>query len=149
MLGAPSGRFELPGCTDEPLRANAGGKGYYVVAYDSAQRARLAAAFPTLPPADRVTLLSDSFLLASSGLQPMADHLGLLAALPQVRGSDRAALRAWLWPIGERWTRPCTTARCRRLCGRPVVRSSAPNWRVWAGNRWRAKTAKPAACAPR
>ena len=92
MLSASSGRFELPGCTDEPLRANAGGQGYYVVAYDSAQRARLAVAFPTLPPADRVALLSDSFLLASSGLQPMADHLGLLAALPQVQGSDRAAL---------------------------------------------------------
>jgi aminopeptidase N len=92
MLSAPSGRFELPGCTEEPLRANAGGLGFYVVAYDAAQRARLAAAFGTFPPADRVALLSDSFALASGGLQPMADHLTLLAALPQVQGSSREAL---------------------------------------------------------
>jgi len=92
MLKTASGRFELPGCPEEPLRANAGGLGYYVVAYDAAHRARLAAAFATLPPADRVALLSDSFALASSGLQPMVDHLRLLAALPEVQGSGRAVL---------------------------------------------------------
>ena len=92
MLSEASGRFELPGCTEEPLRANAGGLGYYVVAYDAAQRARLAAAFGTLPPADRVALLSDSFALASSGRQPMADHLALLARVPQVQDSSRAVL---------------------------------------------------------
>ncbi len=92
MLNDTAGRYELPGCLEAPLRANAGGLGYYVVAYDATQRARLAAAFSTLPPADRVALLSDSFALASSGRQPMVDHLALLAMVPQVSDSSRAVL---------------------------------------------------------
>ena len=81
-----------PGCDDAPLLANAGGAGYYRVDYDTALRARLAAAFTTLGPVDRVALLSDSFALVSAGRRPVAEHLALLARVPQVRDASRAAL---------------------------------------------------------
>jgi aminopeptidase N len=94
LLAGEAQRVALPGCDDRPLLANAGGQGYYRVEYDAGLRARLAAAFPRLSPGDRVALLSDSFALASAGRRPMADHLGLLAALPQVHDAGRAPLYA-------------------------------------------------------
>ncbi len=92
VLATEQASEQWPGCSDEPLRANAGGKGYYVVSYSPALRARLTAGFAALSPADRVTLVSDSFALASAGQQPMADHLNLLAALPLVDDASRPAL---------------------------------------------------------
>jgi aminopeptidase N len=92
VLDAEQASVPWPGCGDEPLRANAGGKGYYVVAYSPAMRARLTAGFAALSPADRVTLVSDSFALATAGRQPMADHLDLLASLPLVDDASRPAL---------------------------------------------------------
>jgi aminopeptidase N len=84
----------FPGCEPLPLLANAGGRGYYRVDYDAPLRARLASSFTTLAPTDRVALLADSYALASAGRYPMADHLTLLAALPQVKDTSRAALFA-------------------------------------------------------
>ena len=94
MLDGASLRAELPGCGAEPLRANAGGRGYYVVEYDKSLRERLGADFAALPPADRAVLLSDSFALANAGRQPMVAHLQLLLALPSVQDASRTALFA-------------------------------------------------------
>jgi len=91
MRGAEQ-RLELPGCNELPLRANAGGGGYYRVDYEPALRSRLVGAFATLPPGDRLALMSDSFALASAGRRPMADHLALVRALPQVHDASRSAL---------------------------------------------------------
>jgi aminopeptidase N len=82
----------LPGCESTPLRANAGGRGYYRTEYEPAMRAGLDAAFETLPAADQATLVSDSYALAGAGQRPMAEHLALLRRLPQVREPGRAAL---------------------------------------------------------
>jgi aminopeptidase N len=84
----------LPGCEPLPWLANAGGRGYYRVEYEPAARARIAAGFTTLAPADRVALLSDSYALASAGRRPMAEHLALLGAVAQVKDDSRAALFA-------------------------------------------------------
>jgi aminopeptidase N len=84
----------LPGCEPLPLVANAGGRGYYRVEYEPAARARIAADFTTLAPADRVALLSDSYALAQAGRRPMAEHLALLGAVAQVKDDSRAALFA-------------------------------------------------------
>lgn len=94
LMTRPEQTLTLPGCTPLPLLANAGGRGYYRVDADPGLRAGLAAAFATLAPADRVALLSDSNALAIAGRRPMAEHLGLLGALPQARDSSRAALYA-------------------------------------------------------
>ncbi len=82
------------GCEPLPLLANAGGRGYYRVDYDAVLRSRLASSFKTLTAADRVALLADSYALANAGRYPMAEHLALLSALPQVQDNSRAALFA-------------------------------------------------------
>jgi aminopeptidase N len=84
----------LPGCEPVPVVANAGGRGYYRVEYETAPRARLATSFAALAPADRVALLSDSYALANAGRRPMAEHLALLGAVAQVKDDSRAALFA-------------------------------------------------------
>ncbi len=92
MLDAARAETELPGCSDEPVLANAGGKGFYRVAYETPARAALVARFTGLPPADQVVLLSDTFALAQAGQLPMASYFSLLAALPGVQGTARATL---------------------------------------------------------
>ncbi len=92
VLDAARAETELPGCTDEPVLANAGGKGFYRVAYDAPALAALAARFTALQPADQVVLLSDTFALAQAGQLPMASYFSLLAALPGVQGAARATL---------------------------------------------------------
>ena len=46
------------------------GVGFYRVEYDAAQLRALAGRFARLAPADRVTLLSDTFALAQAGRVP-------------------------------------------------------------------------------
>jgi aminopeptidase N len=94
LMKEPEQTVMLPGCGPQPLVVNAGGRGYYRVDYEPAPRARLAAALATLAPPDRVALLSDSYALADAGRRPMAEHLALLGALPQVKDASRAALFA-------------------------------------------------------
>jgi aminopeptidase N len=93
MTGAQQ-TLTLPGCEPLPTLVNAGGRGYYRVDHEPSPRARLVAAFASLAPADRVALLSDSNALANAGQRPMAEHLALLGALPQVNDVSRAALFA-------------------------------------------------------
>jgi aminopeptidase N len=84
--------LDWPGCDQRPIWANAGGRGFYRVDLDAGLRERLAAAFTTLPPADRVAVLSDSFALAQAGRGSMDAHFALLARLPGVDDASRAAL---------------------------------------------------------
>lgn len=91
MRGATQ-ELRWPGCDDRPLLANAGGLGYYRVDADPALRQRLAESFTTLSPGDRVALVSDSFALARAGRRPLAEHFKLLAGIPGVKDSSRAAL---------------------------------------------------------
>ena len=85
-------RFDLPGCSEQALVANAGGIGYYRVRYDAAGAAALAQQFRQLAPVDQIGLLSDSFALAQAGEQPMARWFALVGQLPQVAGPARGPL---------------------------------------------------------
>ncbi len=82
----------LPGCKPEPLLVNAGGEGYYRVAYEGRQRAVLTQGFVAMAPPDRVTLLGDTFALAQAGRLPMADWFALVAQVPAVDDASRAVL---------------------------------------------------------
>jgi aminopeptidase N len=94
LLDAPERRFELPGCSDAALVVNAGGRGFYRVRYSDALRARLVERFASLPAADRVALVADSFALSQAGMQPLSRHFEWLAQLPRVTDSGRAPLYA-------------------------------------------------------
>lgn len=77
----------LPGCSAEPVRANAGGRGYYRVAYAPDAHAALRERFPSLPAADRVALLADTLALAQAG-----ERMAWLSLLPRVRDAGRVPL---------------------------------------------------------
>ncbi len=94
LLDAPERRFELPGCSEAALLANAGGRGFYRVQYDAASQRRLLEQFAALAAADRVALLSDRFALAQAGQAPLADYFALLAQLPTVMDAGRDPLYA-------------------------------------------------------
>ena len=82
----------LTGCRTEPLLVNAGGAGFYRVAYEPTHLAALQRAFADLSAPDQVTLLSDSFALAQAGRANLQDSFALLAQLPRIRGPGRAML---------------------------------------------------------
>jgi len=92
LLADAQASAALAGCSDEPVRANAGGLGYYRVAYEPAARAALHGRFAALPPADRVALLADTLALAQAGALPLGEGLRWLALLPQVRDAGRVPL---------------------------------------------------------
>ncbi len=94
LLTGAEQSLSFAGCEPLPMLANAGGRGYYRVDYAPELRTRLVASFNTLAPADRVALVADSYALAHAGRTPMAEHLALLAAVPQATDSSRAALYA-------------------------------------------------------
>ena len=98
LLSQPQARVPLGGCEDGPVVANAGGIGFYRVAYEPTQLAALTAHFAALAPADRVTLLSDTFAQLQAGAVPMSAYWKLLAALPAVHGRGRATL----WILASR-----------------------------------------------
>jgi aminopeptidase N len=87
--GIPAGR-----CS-EPLRANAGGVGYYRVAYDPATFETNRAAFASLPDADKIAMLGDQWNLVRIGAAPLPSFLGLANAM----GDNRNA-RAWQQIVG-------------------------------------------------
>ena len=92
LLGSAAQTVELPGCSSEPLLANAGGIGFYRVRYGDAQRRALSARFTQLPAADQVLLASDAFALAQAGELPLDHWLDLLARIPGVIGPARTPL---------------------------------------------------------
>jgi aminopeptidase N len=94
LVRGPEASLEFEGCSDAPVLANAGGRGFYRVQYDETTLRRFSERFAQLEPIDRITLLSDSFALAQAGRLPMSDYFALLARLPQVHDAGRAALFA-------------------------------------------------------
>ncbi|QNH13631.1 M1 family metallopeptidase [Xanthomonas sp. SI] len=82
-----SAQLQLPGCA-APVLVNAGQKGYYRTLYAPAQFKALTAGFATLPVVDQLGVLLDTSALASVGLQPQADLLGLADTVPVGAASD-------------------------------------------------------------
>jgi aminopeptidase N len=76
-------------CGDEAaVTANAGGIGYYRVAYAPALLTALATRFAALDPADQLTLLSDAWALAEAGRMPVTHYLDLTRKM--AAGADYA-----------------------------------------------------------
>jgi aminopeptidase N len=92
LLGTARQTFELPGCSNAPLIANAGGIGFYRVKYDAASADAVAAQFTQLPAADQVAVLSDTFALAQAGELPVARWFALVEQIPRVNGPARTTL---------------------------------------------------------
>ena len=92
LLERASGDFELGRCREDPIVVNAGGVGFYRVAYEPAVLARLTRSFPELPEAERMALLSDSFALMQAGKGPSKAWFDLLQSLPRVEDSSRSML---------------------------------------------------------
>ncbi|WP_369914394.1 M1 family metallopeptidase [Xanthomonas sp. NCPPB 3005] len=82
-----SAQLQLPGCA-APVLVNAGQKGYYRTLYAPAQFKALTAGFATLPVVDQLGVLLDTSALATVGLQPQADLLGLADTVPVGAASD-------------------------------------------------------------
>jgi aminopeptidase N len=74
----------------EPLRANAGGIGYYRVAYDAPTFETNRKAFTALPDDDKIAMLYDQWALVRVGRAPLASFMALASGM----GSDRNAT-AW------------------------------------------------------
>ena len=92
LLADAQATTTLPGCSDEPVRANAGGHGYYHVAYEPEAMRALHHRFASLPAPDRVALLADTLALAQAGRLPLSEGLRWLTLLPQVRDAGRVPL---------------------------------------------------------
>ena len=92
LLDTPRQTLKLGPCGDAPIVVNAGGVGFYRVAYEANAQAALTRRFVELPEADRVALLSDSFALMQAGRLPLPAYLALLEALPRVADSSRTML---------------------------------------------------------
>jgi aminopeptidase N len=119
--GIPAGR-----CS-EPLRANAGGVGYYRVAYDALTLEANRKAFGTFADDDKIAMLYDQWALARVGQSPLGSYLGLVNAV----GDDRNAA-VWLPIVGsltalEGYTRAtplhAATANYARDLITPIARS--------------------------
>ena len=92
LLDTPQQTLKLGACSETPVVVNAGGVGFYRVAYDAAALQMLTRRFVALPEVDRVTLLSDTFALMQVGSVPLESYLALLEALPQVNDASRTML---------------------------------------------------------
>ncbi|CAG1019064.1 aminopeptidase N [Burkholderiaceae bacterium] len=92
LLDRAEQSFTLGACSDEPLIVNAGGAGFYRVAYSDEALRALTRRFASLAPPDRVTLLSDSFARMQAGQLGMPAYTALLEALPRVADSSRGVL---------------------------------------------------------
>ncbi|MEY4750922.1 MAG: hypothetical protein RIQ60_3136 [Pseudomonadota bacterium] len=107
---------DLGACADllrgAPVLVNAGGLGFYRVAYDATLLQALVAQAGHLAGADRVTLLSDSHALLLDGHRDAATHFALAEAM---LGVDDAA-RPLLW---AQWQRQLTELD-RALDGLPA-----------------------------
>ena len=79
-------------CSDVPVIVNAGGVGFYRVAYQTEALAALTRHFVDLAQADRVSLLSDTFALLLAGRVPQQDYFDMLQALPRVNDASRTML---------------------------------------------------------
>ena len=94
LLDTAQAAFELPGCDAAPFVVNAGTRGFYRVRYSDELQQRLLSGFVGFPASDRVALLADSFALAFTGRQALAQHFAWLAQVPRAAGAGRAPLFA-------------------------------------------------------
>ncbi len=92
LLDTPQHTLKFGPCNEAPLIVNAGGVGFYRVAYEPNALAALTRRFIDLPEADRVALLSDTFALVQAGRVPLPAYFTLLQALPRVNDSSRTLL---------------------------------------------------------
>jgi aminopeptidase N len=92
LLDTPQHSVEVGACSTLPVIVNAGGTGFYRVAYEGDNMQALTRRFVDLPETDRATLLSDSFALMQSGRLPLQNYLDVLQALPAVHDASRATL---------------------------------------------------------
>lgn len=92
LLDKPEQQVELGACSPEPLVVNAGGGGFYRVAYEPAALKALTARYAALDEGDRMALLSDTFALMQAGRVPLASYFEVLHALPAVKDSSRTML---------------------------------------------------------
>jgi puromycin-sensitive aminopeptidase len=79
LLTAPSGTVD--DVSDTEFVVNAGGSGYYRVAYSTDSVARLATRLHQLTPLERYNLVSDTWAATLAGDAPLADLLRLARAL--------------------------------------------------------------------
>jgi puromycin-sensitive aminopeptidase len=124
LLTAASGTVDDVG--DGDLLVNAGGSGYYRVAYDTRAVARLAAGLGALTPLERYNLVSDTWAATLAGRTPFADLLRLARALGDSGEGDPSVWSVVIGALGlaDRVApddaRPALAAGVRSLLG-PLV----------------------------
>ena len=69
------------GSTNSVVKADAGDAGYYVTAYEPKTFAQLRRGITGLPPADRLGLLDDTWLMVQAGRASSSDYLNLAESL--------------------------------------------------------------------
>jgi aminopeptidase N len=100
--------FQINGCAPWVF-ANATGRGYYRVSYESeAVRNIAAAAEASLTPEERISFLNDSWAMVSVGRQSIADFLNIVTAMKSDR--TRAVVEAMLGPLTQIHDRVASTA---------------------------------------
>ena len=92
LLETPEQTLVLGPCNETPVVVNAGGVGFYRVAYEAPALLALTRRFVSLPENDRAALLSDTFALMQAGRVPLQSYFTLLEALPGVNDSSRTML---------------------------------------------------------
>jgi puromycin-sensitive aminopeptidase len=98
LLTAPSGTVDDVGDTE--LVVNAGGSGYYRVAYDTGTVARLAARLDELTPLERYNLVSDTWAATLAGDAPLADLLRLARAVADSGEGDPSVWSVIMGALG-------------------------------------------------
>jgi puromycin-sensitive aminopeptidase len=111
---------QAPGSADL-LLANAGGSGYYRVAYPSATLDRVAGRLASLEALERYNLVSDTWAAALSGRAPLADLLRLAGAMVDAGEDDPSVWSVVVGAVGlfdrvvPEADRPVAAAAVRRL----------------------------------
>ena len=144
------------GTGGDDLVVNAGGSGYYRVAYSAERVAHLAGRLGDLAPLERYNLVSDTWAATLAGHARVADLLRLAKALADSGEGDPSVWSVVIgalglfdrivpdegradpgrrpcgpcsarWPAGSAGTRRRPTTSARRRCGRPSCARSGPS----------------------
>ena len=124
LLTAPGGTVEA--MSDGELLVNAGGSGYYRVAYGTGAVARLAGRLGELTPLERYNLVSDTWAATLAGSAPLVDLLRLARALVDSGEGDPSVWSVVIGALGlldriaPEEDRPALAAGVRSLLG-PLV----------------------------
>ncbi|HLF56268.1 MAG TPA: M1 family metallopeptidase, partial [Thermoanaerobaculia bacterium] len=98
LLGERAGAWSVPGEVTW-LVGNAGGRGYYRVAYTGEQLAALAGVAATLPAAERLALVHDAWAMVEANRAGVDDHLRLVERLDGER--NRRVIELLIGTIAE------------------------------------------------